>query len=211
MRLLKEFLEQSELLHQLEGGGMNRIAAKIAIEIRMLFQDGHLHTSARQKKPEHHARRSAPRHHATCPKRFCVTHSEPITWRVTRGKYLFPLSNGDHECRDFSRGNRWLRQLTRLRDQPGDEEQNARQQQRNSAPPFGEKARGGRGRECHLAVVLHDGDDVVVEMSHVPSALRFDVHLHRLAVTKAFHLPFSGHKRRALVIRAPKRILKRKR
>src|SRR5438552_3101740 len=46
-------------------------------------------------------------------------------------------------------------------------------------------------------------------MSHVPSALRFDVHLHRLAVTKAFHLPYSGHKRRALVIHATKRILKR--
>src|ERR1700674_3795105 len=107
-------------------------------------------------------------------------------------------------------GDRQLCQSTRLRrDQPGDEDQNA-QQQRNPAPPFSEKARGGRGRECHLAVVLHDGDDVVVEMSHVPSALRFDVHLHRLAVTKAFHLPFSGHKRRALVIRALKRILKRK-
>ena len=86
MRLLKEFLEQSELLHQLEGGGMNSIAAKIAIEIRMLFQDGHLHTRARQKEPEHHARRSAPRHHAMCAKRFCVTHSEPITWRAAGGK-----------------------------------------------------------------------------------------------------------------------------
>src|SRR3984893_5870393 len=31
-------------------------------------------------------------------------------------------------------------------------------------------------------------------MLHVPSALRFDVHLHRLAVTKAFRLPFNGHK-----------------
>ena len=65
---------------------MNSIAAKIAIEIRMLFQNDHLHTSARQKKPEHHARRSAPRHHAMCAKRFCVTHSEPITWRAAGGK-----------------------------------------------------------------------------------------------------------------------------
>jgi hypothetical protein len=86
LMLLKEFLEQSELLHQLERGGMNSIAAKIAIEIRMLFQDGHLHTRARQKEPEHHARRPAARHHATCAKRFCVTHSEPITWRATGGK-----------------------------------------------------------------------------------------------------------------------------
>src|SRR5438445_12320575 len=60
IRLLKEFLEQSELLHQLERGGMNRIAAKIAIEIRMLFQYDHLKTTARQEKPHHNARRPAP-------------------------------------------------------------------------------------------------------------------------------------------------------
>src|SRR6266576_2800542 len=82
---------------------MNGIAAKIAIEILMLLQNDHLHTRARQKKAEHHARRSAPRHHAMCAKRFCVTHSEPIRSRPAAGKRRILFFNGYNRRRDVGR------------------------------------------------------------------------------------------------------------
>src|SRR5712692_9908769 len=49
---------------------VNRVATKIAQEIRVLFEHDDVHTGAREQKPEHHARRSAARDAATGGKRF---------------------------------------------------------------------------------------------------------------------------------------------
>ena len=45
---------------------MNRIAAKIAEEIRVLFQHHNVDSGARQQKPEHHAGRAAAGDAALC-------------------------------------------------------------------------------------------------------------------------------------------------
>ena len=59
MRPLQEIVEEAQLVHQLECRGMNRIAAKIAQKIRVLFEDQHIHARARQQKSKHHSSRSA--------------------------------------------------------------------------------------------------------------------------------------------------------
>jgi len=66
MWLLKEFLEQIELIHQLERGWMNRVAAEIAQKIGVFFQDNHLHARAREKEAKHHSGRAAANDDATC-------------------------------------------------------------------------------------------------------------------------------------------------
>src|SRR5258708_1240436 len=42
-------------MHQLQRGGVDGIAAKIAEEIRVFFEDEHLHTGAGEQKAEHHS------------------------------------------------------------------------------------------------------------------------------------------------------------
>src|SRR4051812_31893150 len=69
MRQPKKFLEQSQLVHQLERGGMNRVAAEIAVEIPMLFQDDNLHARAGQQVTGHHSGRPATDDYATCADR----------------------------------------------------------------------------------------------------------------------------------------------
>src|SRR6266446_7008145 len=59
MRELEKFFQQPELVHELESGRMNGVAAKIAVEISMLFQDRHFHTCARQQVTGHHSGGSA--------------------------------------------------------------------------------------------------------------------------------------------------------
>src|SRR5205809_4682551 len=44
---------------------MNGVAAKIPVEIGMLFQDGHWHAGSREQITSHHPRRSATHNHAT--------------------------------------------------------------------------------------------------------------------------------------------------
>ena len=66
MRLLKEFLEQIELMHQLERGWMNRVAPEIAQEIGVLFQHKDLHAGAREKEAEHHSGRAAANDDTMC-------------------------------------------------------------------------------------------------------------------------------------------------
>jgi hypothetical protein len=64
MRLSQEFFKQPEFVQQLEGGGMNRVPAKIPEKISVLLQDGHVHACARQEKSEHHSCRPATDHNA---------------------------------------------------------------------------------------------------------------------------------------------------
>src|SRR4030095_201321 len=59
MREFKKVGQQSELVHHLESGGMNRVAAEIAKEVGVLFQNDHLHAGAREQVTGHHSRRAA--------------------------------------------------------------------------------------------------------------------------------------------------------
>ncbi len=57
----EKILEQAELVHQLEGRGMDRIAAEIAEEVGVLLEDEDADAGARQKEAQHHAGRAAAR------------------------------------------------------------------------------------------------------------------------------------------------------
>jgi hypothetical protein len=58
VRELKEFLQQTELVHELEGRRMDRVTAKIAQKIRVLFEHDNVNSGAGQEKCEHHSRRA---------------------------------------------------------------------------------------------------------------------------------------------------------
>ena len=58
MRPLEEILQQAEFLHDLHGGRMDRVAAKVAQKIRVLFQHEGAHTCPTEQIAEHHAGRS---------------------------------------------------------------------------------------------------------------------------------------------------------
>jgi hypothetical protein len=51
---VQETLDQSKLMHDLEGRGMDRIATKITQEIRVFFQNKHLDTGPGQEQTQHH-------------------------------------------------------------------------------------------------------------------------------------------------------------
>ena len=54
VRKLEKRLEQAELMHHLQGRGMDGVAAKIPQEIRMLFQHDDLDAGPRQQQAQHH-------------------------------------------------------------------------------------------------------------------------------------------------------------
>ncbi len=55
MRQLEEAFDQPKLVHHLQGRGMHGIAAKIAKEIRVLFQHHDIDAGASEQITEHHA------------------------------------------------------------------------------------------------------------------------------------------------------------
>jgi len=57
MRALQELLQQAKLVHQLQSGGVDRIATKIAQEVSVLLEHNDIHVRASQQKPEHHSGR----------------------------------------------------------------------------------------------------------------------------------------------------------
>ncbi len=59
MRLAQKIVQKSQFVHQFERGGMNRVAAKIAEKIRVLFEHQHFHSGARQQECKDHSRRAA--------------------------------------------------------------------------------------------------------------------------------------------------------
>jgi hypothetical protein len=59
MRQFKEFMEQAELVHELEGGRVHSVAAKVTQKIGVFFQHHDLNAGARQKEAEHHSGRTA--------------------------------------------------------------------------------------------------------------------------------------------------------
>ena len=64
VRQLEEVLQQPQLMHDLQGRGMHRVAAEIAQEVLVLFQHRHIHPGAGQKIAQHHAGRAAAGDHA---------------------------------------------------------------------------------------------------------------------------------------------------
>src|SRR4051812_49366154 len=59
VRLLQEFFQQAQLVHQFQRGWMDGIAAKIAKEVLVFFQYQHIDASPGQKKSEHDSSRTA--------------------------------------------------------------------------------------------------------------------------------------------------------
>jgi hypothetical protein len=59
VRQREKVREQSELVHHLEGRGMDGVAAEVAQEVGVLLENQHVHAGAGQKEPEHHAGRPA--------------------------------------------------------------------------------------------------------------------------------------------------------
>jgi hypothetical protein len=59
VRQLQEFFQQPELVHDLQGRWVHGIAAEIAQEIRVLFQNAGVDSGSAQQVAEHHASRSA--------------------------------------------------------------------------------------------------------------------------------------------------------
>jgi hypothetical protein len=68
--------------------------------------------------------------------------------------------------RDFDRARQPRRSMPLSHDKPEEDDQGACQNQRRPAPPLGERRRRSRGWQCYLAIVLYDGHDLIVEMSH---------------------------------------------
>jgi hypothetical protein len=56
---LEQIVQESELVHQLQCGGMYRVAAKIPKEVGMLLQYDDIDAGAREKESQHHAGRAA--------------------------------------------------------------------------------------------------------------------------------------------------------
>src|SRR5258705_5726808 len=54
MRRPQERLQQSQLVHDLEGGGVDCVAAKVAQEVGVLFENNNVDAGAREKKSQHH-------------------------------------------------------------------------------------------------------------------------------------------------------------
>ena len=57
MRALEEIVENAELVHDLERGGMNGVAAEIAQKIGVLLQHHDIDAGAGQQEAQHHAGR----------------------------------------------------------------------------------------------------------------------------------------------------------
>jgi len=59
MGALQKLFQDSKLIHQLQRGGMNGVAPKVAQKVSVLFEDDDLDARARQQKAEHHSGRPA--------------------------------------------------------------------------------------------------------------------------------------------------------
>src|ERR1700730_11766644 len=64
MLTAQKVVQNSEFVHQFKGGGMNRISAKIAQKIRVLFKHNHIHSGPGEQEAEHHTRGSTARNAA---------------------------------------------------------------------------------------------------------------------------------------------------
>ena len=76
---LQHPIGQSQFVHDMQDGGMDRVAAKIAIEIFVRFKQRHRNPLTRQQKGEHGAARTGPDNAAGCFDR--VEHLMPTVAR----------------------------------------------------------------------------------------------------------------------------------
>src|SRR5262249_28148731 len=75
MRQFEEFFEQTKLIHCFHRRGMAGVAAEIAEEISMLFEDERINACAREKKTQHHSGGPAAHDAAAAGNRFfCLAH-----------------------------------------------------------------------------------------------------------------------------------------
>ena len=66
MGYLEELPEQAKFAEHFERGGVHGVAAKVAVEVLVLFEHRDFNTLARQQIREHHARGPAADDTATC-------------------------------------------------------------------------------------------------------------------------------------------------
>ncbi|SRR6266702_1830612 len=55
----EEGFEEAELVHELEGGGVDGVAAEVAEEVFVLLEDGDIDAGAGEEEAEHHAGRAS--------------------------------------------------------------------------------------------------------------------------------------------------------
>ena len=84
VRQPQELVEQIEVGQDVGGGGMNRVAAEISEEVRVLLQHHHLHAGTDEQKREHDPGRSASDHAATGTAAGCRTHGDLATSEMFR-------------------------------------------------------------------------------------------------------------------------------
>ena len=59
MRTRQKGLEQTQLMHDLQGRGVDRVAAEVAQEVAVFFEHEHRDPGTRQQKTEHDPSRAA--------------------------------------------------------------------------------------------------------------------------------------------------------
>src|SRR5260370_41213558 len=94
MRALQELVEQPQLVHDLQGRRMDRIAAEIPQEIGMLFENQNRDPGSGKKEAEHHTRRSAARD-AAADRNLGIHHESPAY--LTRSTAPDPAGSGPME------------------------------------------------------------------------------------------------------------------
>ena len=67
MRQPQEIVEQAELVHQLQRGGVDGVAAEVAQEVGVLLEDDDIDPGAGEEEAEHHPGRPAARDAAGGP------------------------------------------------------------------------------------------------------------------------------------------------
>src|SRR5437870_1207473 len=93
MRAFEKIFEETELVHHLERGRMNRVTAKVAQKIRVFLQDYDVDPGARQQKPKHHSRRPTPGNAASSVYRFGVSHRDTEATEIKKQRGRAAMKN----------------------------------------------------------------------------------------------------------------------
>ena len=97
VREFQELIQQTQFVHQLERRRMDRVAAKIAQEIRVFFQHHDIDAGAREQEAEHHAGRTAA-NDATSGRKIFRIHeialSPSVSGSIRDFAMIYPLSPG---------------------------------------------------------------------------------------------------------------------
>src|SRR5579864_2809450 len=66
MRELQKFVQNTQLIHQFKSGRVNRVAAKVAQEIRMLFENVYIHADLCKQVSQHNSGGASSADAASC-------------------------------------------------------------------------------------------------------------------------------------------------